>query len=46
MIKNEKNQIECEMQDAWDILCSEIGFDEKGLEIQKMIKKFIELKDK
>ncbi len=29
------------MEERWDFLCTAIGFDEKGLEVQDGIKEFI-----
>ena len=33
---------EIKQEDLWDWICSQIGFNKKGKEIQKAIKKFIE----
>jgi len=30
--------------DLWDWICSQIGFDKDGKELQKAIKEFVELK--
>ena len=34
-------QLESKMEERWDFLCTAIGFDEKGLEVQDGIKEFI-----
>ena len=31
-------------EDLWDCICSHVGFDKNGKEIQDMIRKFVELK--
>lgn len=36
--------METKLEDLWDYICSEIGFDEKGKEHQDAIKKFVVLK--
>jgi len=33
---------EIKQEDLWDWICSQIGFNKKGKEIQRAIKKFIE----
>lgn len=37
-------ELKTKTEDMWDVICSDIGFDRKGRELQKMIKKFVELK--
>jgi hypothetical protein len=36
---------EVELEDLWDWICSEIGFDQKGKEIQQAIKRYIKKYD-
>ena len=35
---------ESKLEELWDYIASEIGFDEKGLQIQDAIREFIKLK--
>ena len=37
---------EVELEDLWDWICVQVGFDKKGKEIQRAIKDFIKLKEK
>lgn len=38
--------LEYKLEEMWDFIASEIGFDEKGEELQNAIRKFVELKIK
>ncbi len=33
-----------ELEDLWDWICVQVGFDKEGKEIQKAIRKFVEMK--
>ena len=35
-----------DLEERWDWICSNIGFDERGMEIQKAIREFVKLKIK
>ena len=35
---------EYKIMELWDLICSDVGFDRKGKEIQADIRKFVELK--
>ena len=43
-IRIERINLETKLEDLWDWICSNIGFDERGREIQNGIREFVKLK--
>jgi len=44
IIEENKRAENAKIEDLWDCICSHIGFDENGKEIQEMIRTFVESK--
>lgn len=43
-MKPKLSQKEVELEELWDWICVQVGFNKEGKEIQEAIKKFIEIK--
>lgn len=44
MAKIKLTKKECRLEELWDYIAGNIGFDEKGLSIQNAIREFVKLK--